>query len=124
MPSETKVASTRRKAAQPDVSIGVVLAKREFETWFLAAIESLRGRRGLPDDLQPIPDVENVQDAKGRLTDLMAGSGVYSSVPDQPALATTFDMDLARQRSDSFDKCWREIERLLAEAASYHGESP
>jgi hypothetical protein len=54
----------------------------------------------------------------------MAGSGVYSSVPDQPALAATFDMDLARQRSDSFDKCWREIERLLAEAARYHGESP
>ncbi len=76
----------RAKAARPDVSIGVVLAKREFETWFLAAIESLRGRRGLPDDLQPIPDVENVQDAKGRLTDLMAGSEYTPPFPTSPHL--------------------------------------
>jgi hypothetical protein len=27
-------------------------------------------------------------------------------------------MDIARQNSDSFDKCWREIERLLNEGAA------
>jgi hypothetical protein len=106
----------RARASRPNDSVGVVLAKREFESWFLAAIESLCGRRGLPADLQPIPDFENIRDAKGRLTSLMHGSGVYSPTPDQPALTALFDMNLARQRSASFDKCWREIERLLAEA--------
>ncbi len=64
----------RAKAARSDVSIGVVLAKREFETWFLAAIESLSGRRGLPMDLQPIADVESISDAKGKLKSLAHGS--------------------------------------------------
>jgi hypothetical protein len=105
----------RAKAARPDVSIGVVLAKSEFETWFLAAIESLSGRRGLPVDLRPIPSVESIRDAKGKLKSLVQGSLVYSPIPDQPALAAIFDMALARTRSDSFNKCWREIERLLAE---------
>jgi hypothetical protein len=106
----------RAKAARPDVPVAVVLANREFETWFLAAIESLCGHRRLPADLHPIPDVESIRDAKGKLTNLMRGAGVYSPTPDQPALAATFDMNLARKRSDSFDKCWREVERLLAEA--------
>ena len=61
----------RAKAARPDVPVGVVLAKREFESWFLAAIESLRGRRGLPADLQPMSDFENIRDAKGTLIRLM-----------------------------------------------------
>jgi hypothetical protein len=107
----------RARDARSDVPIGVVLANREFETWFLAAIESLCGHRGLAGDLSPIPNLESIRDAKGKLTSLMSGSRVYSPIPDQPALAAGFDMDLARGRSDSFDKCWREIERLLAVAA-------
>ena len=41
------------------------------------------------------------------------GSGRnYIETLDQPALAARFDLDLAR-RADSFDKCYREIIRLL-----------
>jgi hypothetical protein len=36
----------------------------------------------------------------------------YSETGDQPALTAVFDMDLARN-AESFDKCWREIVRLL-----------
>jgi primosomal protein N'' len=43
---------------------------------------------------------------------------IYSPVPDQAKLTAKFDMDLARRNSDSFDKCWREIERLLKEGAA------
>ena len=38
----------RAKQARPDVPAGVVLANREYEAWFLAAIESLAGQCGLP----------------------------------------------------------------------------
>ena len=34
-----------------DRPLSVVVAKREFEAWFLGAAESLRGQRGLPSDL-------------------------------------------------------------------------
>ena len=37
----------RAKRVRPDVPIGIVLAKYEFEAWFLASLESLGGRRGL-----------------------------------------------------------------------------
>lgn len=41
----------RAVAARGDLPIAVILAKREFEAWFLAAAESLRNSFGLPGDL-------------------------------------------------------------------------
>jgi hypothetical protein len=113
----------RARQARPDVPIGLVLAKREFEAWFLASLESLAGKRGLPATLAPIGDPEAVRDAKRQLTRRMSGSRAYSSVADQPALTALFDMDLARSRSDSFDKCWREIARLLTQVTPL-GQGP
>ena len=93
---------TRAITARADVPIAVVLAKREFEAWFLAAAVSLRGHRGLPDDLQPPPDPENVHGAKEWLSDRMVSGRGYSETLDQTAFAAVFDLGLAR-RSDSFD---------------------
>lgn len=106
----------RAQRARSDVPVGVVLAKFEFEAWFLAAVESLGGRRGLKQDLPPVADPEGVRNAKGWLTRHMEGSRAYTETLDQPALAAIFDMELARNRSDSFDKCWREVQRLFQEA--------
>lgn len=95
-----------------NLPIAVVLAKREFESWFLAAAESLRGHRGLAAALQPPPHPEAVRGAKAWLSQRMESGRAYSETLDQPALAARFDMDLAR-RADSFDKCYRDIARLL-----------
>jgi Domain of unknown function (DUF4276) len=103
----------RAKGARADVPFGVVLAKREFESWFLAALESLSGRRGLSPGLVEVPNAETVRDAKGVLTRSMQGTRAYSPVVDQAALAAVFDLESARRRSDSFDKLWREVDRLL-----------
>lgn len=46
---------------------GVVMAQREYEAWFLAAIESLRGYRGVRDDAEPHPDPETPRGAKEQL---------------------------------------------------------
>jgi hypothetical protein len=43
----------------------------------------------------------------------MPGRSPYSPVPDQAILTSAFDLDLARQRSPSFDKCYREISAML-----------
>jgi hypothetical protein len=112
----------RARQARSDVPTGVVLAKREFEAWFLAAIESLGGQRGLARELKVVSDPESIHDAKKALTRSMAGSRAYSPVGDQPALTAVFNMQLARQRSDSFDKCWREVERLFAQAVEQPGQ--
>ncbi len=108
----------RARRARPDVSIGLVLAKSEYEAWFLAAIESLSGKRGLAEDLPTVNDPEAIRGAKEFLRRHMVGSRKYSSRADQPALTADFDMDMARRRSPSFDKCWRALERLFAEVST------
>jgi len=97
---------------RPGLPISVVFAKREFEAWFLAAAESLRGLRGLPRDLIGPPDPEAVRGAKEWLQHRMQWGRSYTESSDQPAFTSAFDINAAR-RSDSFDKCHREIVRLL-----------
>jgi hypothetical protein len=102
----------RAQTARPDCRVGVVLAVREYEAWFLAAAESLRGVRGLPPDLEVPPVPEVIRDAKGWL-DLRMPRG-YSPTADQPALTALFDLHMARS-SPSFTKLVRELTRLLVE---------
>jgi hypothetical protein len=95
-----------------DLPVSVVLAKREFEAWFLAAAESLRGHRGLPTDLTGPPDPEAIRGGKVWLENRMQGGRSYTESSDQPALTAVFDMKAAR-RAKSFDKCHREVVLLL-----------
>ncbi|ATB51107.1 DUF4276 family protein [Corallococcus macrosporus] len=93
-----------------DRAMSVVAAHREFEAWFLAAAESLRGRRGLPDDLSAPPEPERIRNGKGWLGARMPDG--YSESLDQPAFASHFDLTAAR-RADSFDKLYRDVGRLF-----------
>ena len=104
----------RASQARSDLPIAIVIAKNEFEAWFLAAAESIRGQRGLGDDIHPPNDPEAIRDAKGWLSDQMQDSRTYRETRDQPALTALFDIEQARQ-ADSFDKCYREIVHLLDE---------
>ena len=96
--------------------IAVVLPKREFEAWFLAAAESIRGKRGLSDQLTPPSKPENVRGAKEWLTRHMKPGRRYVETLDQPALSAIFDLSPARQ-ADSFDKLYREMSQLVREVA-------
>lgn len=102
----------RAKAARSDMPISVILAKMEFEAWFLAAAESLRGQRGLPEDLEAPRDPEFIRGAKEWLNDKMPARGSYTETQDQPAFAENFDLNAART-ADSFDKCYRDIRDML-----------
>ena len=114
-PAELGPALLRRASqVRSDLPVAVVLAKCEFEAWFLAAADSLRGRRGLRNDLHPPNDPEAIRGAKEWLSRRMEGSRTYSETTDQPALTALFDIEQARQ-VDSFDKCYRDIVRLLSE---------
>lgn len=103
----------RAKTARPDRTIAVVLAKREFEAWFLAGAASLRGARTLPDDLVAPYEPEEVGGAKEWLSERMTSG--YSETLDQPAFAAAVDLADAR-RSDSFDKLVRDVSALLGVA--------
>jgi hypothetical protein len=83
----------RARSSRPDKLVSVVLPKREFEAWFIAAAPSLAGRCGLPDDLETPDDPESIRDAKGWLTRRRTDGLRYKETIDQAALGSAFDME-------------------------------
>lgn len=106
----------RAASARPDRPHHVVIAKREFEAWFIAAADSLRGRRSLALDLSAPADPEQIRGAKEWLGRHMTSGRGYRETVDQAALAAVFDLEAARE-IPSFDKCYRELTLLVSGAA-------
>ena len=100
----------RRVAAS--LPVRVVLAHCEWEAWYLAAIHSLAGHRGLNTPLAPPLKPESIRGAKEWLRKNMAPDRKYSPVIDQPAFAAIFDLNAARAAS-SFDKLFRDVLSLV-----------
>ena len=100
----------KARAVRSDVAVLVVLAYREYETWFMTAARSLRGRRGLPADLNPPSDPEATRDAKGWLGRRM--NTAYDPVTHQLEFTRAFDLDLA-QANPSFARFYYLICRFL-----------
>lgn len=105
----------RAANVRANMPVAVVVAKREFETWLIAAAESIAGQAGLPLDLAAPAVPESISGAKEWLASKMEGTRNYSPTVDQSALTSIFSLELAA-RADSFDKCLREIKRLLSAA--------
>lgn len=99
----------RARAARPDRSIRCVLAHREYETWFVAAAESLSEHLDLPTNDALPDDPESSGRGKKWIEDRFRGPK-YSESIDQPRLTASFDPHLCRRRSPSFDKLCRELE--------------
>lgn len=97
----------RAKEYIPHVRLSVVLAKREYEAWFIAAARSLDGIRGFhcPNELGTDP--ESKRDAKGWISTHMS-SRSYGEVLDQSAFSARFDFQLAFDNSRSFRKLCKE----------------
>lgn len=107
------VLKARAHAIVSATGVSIVIPKHEFEAWFLAAAQSLGGKRGLRDGLQPPADPAGVRGAKQWLSRNMVSGGKYSPTVDQAALVAAMDLTVARS-CKSFDRLCREIERLIA----------
>jgi hypothetical protein len=105
----------KARTVRDDVDTLVALAYREYETWFIAAIRSLRGQWGLRADLSPPTDAESIRNAKGWLGDRMDGG--YDPVTHQIAFTRAFDLEEARSLA-SFDRFYRRLCVLLESSAS------
>ena len=88
--------------AEVDPVCEVVLAKREYEAWFLAAVESLRTHASVMSDARSHPDPEAPRGAKDKLEAMMRIS--YSETTHQPAFSAIFCMAAAYARCRSFRK--------------------
>ena len=112
----------RREAGY--VPCEVVLAHREYECWFLAALESLRGHRGIRNDAISVRNPETIRGAKEKLADTMAGSIRYSETADQAALTDVMDIEIVYDRCRSFRRLANAFRSLLSVAGEHPGEWP
>ena len=101
----------RARAARTDRAIRVVLAKTEYEAWFLAAAGSIAGQQDIAADAAPA-DPEAVRGAKEWLARRMPPGQPYRPTQHQAELTKLFDLDAARS-APSFDKLWRDVTALL-----------
>jgi hypothetical protein len=107
-----------------DYPIGVVVAKREYEAWFLAAFPSSRFRQGLTEQgfnltRRSLPhgtDIEVIADCKARVAELI-GLRKYEERVHQTALTRIlpFSRGMPR-RSRSFRKLLKALHWLLVHA--------
>lgn len=101
---------SQASAIAPDVNITVALAYREYETWFMAAVESLRGVEGMSDTVVRPANPEATRNAKGWLGRHMPYG--YDPIAHQLVFTGVFDLDDARA-VPSFDRLYRKIAALL-----------
>lgn len=105
----------RASSTRSDRVVRVVLAKSEFESWFVASIDSIAGKFSIDRNCKYPTNPESIRDAKRWLSQRMSRKDSYQATFHQPRMARIFDMNIARMRSPSFDKFWRDIEALLLE---------
>lgn len=100
------------------IRASVVFAKAEYESWFIAAVRSLRGHGRIANDADAPADPEAIRGAKEYLErNCMVPGATYSPTVDQPALTQRFSLEEARQACSSFDKLWRDLEHLFQQEA-------
>ena len=102
----------------------VVMAHREFEAWFLATIESIRGLRGIKPDATSHPDPESVRGAKEALEERMPATHSYQETADQAAFCARFDMAMAYRRCRSFRRLVRVFGLIVAGVGLATGDWP
>jgi hypothetical protein len=92
------------------VKFEIIVIPREFECWFIAALESLRGVRGISIKAKSHPNPESVRNPKEILTRFMKGSSAYHETADQAALTDRVDLSVLRHKCRAFSRLIEKIE--------------
>ncbi|MBB1254650.1 DUF4276 family protein [Streptomyces alkaliterrae] len=94
------------------VAVEVVIARHEYEAWFLAAAESLRGHPAMRDDATAPRRPETRRGAKTQLQAMMHES--YKETLHQARFSSLMDLAAAANNSRSFRRMIHAVETLLA----------
>ena len=82
------------------VGVEIVVAYQEYESWFLAAADSLRPHQDVRNDAVAPANPEGKRNAKRELEKLMLES--YKETRHQPKFSALIDREVARKNSRSF----------------------
>jgi hypothetical protein len=106
--------STWAKQAAGSTPCEVAIAYREYETWFLASLESLRGHCRITLDACSPDDPESRRNAKGKLEEFMPRGASYSPTIHQSKLTAVADLAQTHRRNRSFRKFTKAVGDILA----------
>jgi len=95
------------------VPVEVVIARHEYEAWFLAAAESLRTHQAVLDDATSPDDPEAIRGAKQRLEKMM--NQKYRETLHQVSFSAIMDLTSAQARSRSFRRMVNAVRSLVAD---------
>ena len=95
------------------VPVQVVYAHREYESWFLASLNTIRGTHNIPETATLTRDVEPIADPKKWLSDQMPHGMAYKETAHQASFTSSMDLDMAYQNSRSFRRLCHALEQLV-----------
>lgn len=109
----------RCKTVGVSVPIAVVCAVREYEVWFLASLNSIRGhpirgRLALDQDVMYAGNLEALAGVKEWITQQMPPGRAYRETADQVSMTSLIDVSLAHTNSRSFRRLCHAVEELQA----------
>lgn len=93
-----------------DIAIGVGMACRQYENWFLGALSSLRPGAAVPEE------PEAVQNAKAFLREHVLEGRKYVQRLHQALYTKQMDLELARRNCPSLERLWQEVRGLVEQA--------
>ena len=96
--------------------VQIVCANRSYESWFLASLDTIKGRGNIPDTAILSQAAEDVSNPKQWLTDQMPTGQAYKETIHQASLSQSIDIGMARHNSRSFRRLCHALEQLLAHA--------
>lgn len=111
------VEPARSLAPRPElvsVPVEIVIARHEYEAWFLAAAVSLRSHSAVRDDASEPADAEARRGAKNQLEAMMRES--CKETLHQAKFSALIDLDRAAENSRSFRRMIHAVERLVQQA--------
>jgi hypothetical protein len=102
------------RAVRSDADVSCVIANIEYETWLVAGADSLGDYLDLSQDRELPCDPEARRLGKAWIQKRFRGRPRYSPTAHQSSMTSHMNLHLARERSPSFDKLCREIEKRLS----------
>ena len=93
--------------------VRIVCARRSYESWFLASLDTVKGKSVIPDTAALSGDAEAVPNPKQWITALLPQGQAYKETTHQAAISSFIDLDLAHKNSRSFRRLCHALEQLL-----------
>jgi len=103
----------RIQAMHPTKPVAVVVARWEYEAWFLASLETVGTVVGVPEGTAYEGDVESERSAKGWIERRLPPGQKYSETRDQARMTAYLDLESATHRSRSFKRLRHALEQLV-----------